>query len=179
MKTLYFIAFALLSCFSFSQVKDISFIEFMNWTSQNNIQYTAMVTTEDIVEQDVATATIRVKYTMNGITKVVEFAATVEKEVSDHMIELFVMGGDTAQFVKGSGNYTPDNFILSFDYEGTFMEGFQMDHNELEKGDDAYISDVTLIPINDANHFRELIKEFYTSSDPFYRDLMLFVAQYD
>ncbi len=179
MKSIISLCIFLFSINAISQIQNIEYVDFVKWTSQDNIQYSAIIVADDFVEKEYGNAIVRVKYTMNGITKLVEFNSSVEKDILEDSIDIFIMGGETAQFIKSSGSYTPDNFIFNFDFEGNLVDAFQADHNELEKGEDAYLSEIELILIEDANHQRELMKEFFTSSDSLYRDLMSYASQFD
>lgn len=179
MKTIISLCIFLFSLNAFSQVQSIEYVDFVKWTSQNNIQYSAIIVADDFVEKEVGNAIVRVKYTMDGITKIVEFPSTVEKDILENSLDVFIMGGETAQFIKSSGSYTPDNFIFNFDFDGNLIDAFQADHTELDKGDDAYLAEVEILSVRDADHQRELIKEFFTASDSMYRDLMTFAAQFD
>ncbi len=179
MKSIISLCIFLFSINAISQIQSIEYVDFVKWTSQDNIQYSAIIVADDFVEKEYGNAVVRVKYTMNGITKLVEFNSSVEKDILEDSIDIFIMGGETAQFIKSSGSYTPDNFIFNFDFEGNLVDAFQADHNELEKGEDAYLSEIELILIEDANHQRELMKEFFTSSDSLYRDLMSYASQFD
>ncbi len=179
MKSIISLCIFLFSLNAFSQIQNIEYVDFIKWTSQENIQYSAIIVADDFVENESGNAIVRVKYTMNGITKLVEYNSSVEKDILEDSIDVFIMGGETAQFIKSSGSYTPDNFIFNFDFEGYLNDAFQADHNELEKGEDAYLSEVEMLYIEDGNHQRELIKEFFTSSDSLFRDLMSYAAQFD
>lgn len=180
MKSITSLCLFLFSLNAFSQIQDIEYVDFIKWTSQYNDQYSAIIVADDFVEKEVGNAIVRVKYTKDGITKLVEYSSTVEKDILEDSFDIFIMGGETAQFIKSSGSYTPDNFIFNFDFDGNLIIAHQADHSELEKGEDeAYLAEVELLPIEDADHQRELIKEFFTTSDTLYRDLMTYAAQFD
>lgn len=178
MKLAFISLFTFLTSFTFAQL-NISYVDFYSWTSQDNVQYTTMIISEEFMETGSSESVVRVKYTIDGLTKIAEFGAVTSYEFLDDTFDVMIMGDETATFVKGSGSYTPDNFILSFDLEGNFLDAYQADHNELDRGEDAYLAEMSPISLQDSNHMRELMKEFYTSSDSLYRDLMTYAAQYD
>lgn len=167
-----------LASFTFAQL-NISYVDFYSWTSEDNVQYTTMIVSEEFLETGSSKSIVRVKYAMDGLTKIAEFDAIISYETQYESFDVMIMGDETASFIKGSGSYTPDNFILSFDFEGNFLDGYQADHNELDKGDEVYLAEMSPIMVEDANNMRELMKEFYTSSDSLYRDLMTYAAQFD
>lgn len=178
MKLLLLSLFTFLTSFTFAQI-NLFHVEFYTWTSQDNVQYSTIILMEDFTEMNDSKAVARVKYTMEGLTKMVEFSAESTYNIEDDIIDVMIMADETASFVKGSGSYTPDNFILTFDLAGDLLSAFQADHTELTKGENAHLAEMSPIIVNDANHLRDLIKEFYTSSDSLYRDLMTYAAQYD
>lgn len=178
MKLLLISLFTFLTSLTSAQLT-VSYVDFYSWTSEANVQYTTMIIMEEITESNDSKALVRVKYTMGGLTKIAEFGAKTTYEVEEGDFTLMVMGDETASFVKGSGSYTPDNFIFSFDFDGNFINGYQADHKELDKGDNAHLASMDIVIANDSNHLRDLIKEFYTSSDTLYRELMTYAAQYD
>ena len=178
MKLILLSLFTFLTSFTFAQLT-VSYVEFYSWTSNDNVQYTTMFVLDDYTEDGMSDALIRVKYTMGGLTKIAEFTATALYEVQEDSLDMLVRGDETASFVKGSGSYTPDNFILTFDLDGNFIDAFQADHNELARGEDAYLASMNPVYPEDSDHLRNLIKEFYTSSDTLYRDLMTYASQFD
>lgn len=180
MKSLLSILFCTFSLTTFSQISDVAYVDFYKWTgSSDGINYTAMIVSEDFLTVSDPVSVVRVKYTVDGITKIAEFNASLTYETFDEFVDVYYMGDESASFIKGSGGYTPDNFMVTYDYEGAYLEGYQADHDELAKGDDAVVADLTSIFVADADHFRELIKEFYTSSDELYRPLMQYAANFD
>ncbi|MBW8362283.1 MAG: hypothetical protein K0M56_08880 [Kaistella sp.] len=166
-----------------AQLKNIEIVDFYHWTANDGIYYEFMVA----AEQSAATknpAVIRVRYSTDGGVsyKIVSFDATLrwerDKTDEDIMIAYFDAAA-TAKILKGTGGYTPDNFILYYDVSNeSFVRGYQADHTEMAKSDVDYAK---VFPTNYSNSddLRNLIRLFYTSSDPLYRDLMTYTAKFD
>ncbi|MBA5629306.1 hypothetical protein [Moheibacter lacus] len=177
MKTTLSLIFTLFFFVAQAQLEKVEMIDFYKWSNQD-VHYNTVVVSENFIEAGEGLATVRVKYNLDGLTKMVEFDALASFESYDQYFELYFMGGDDAAFITGSGSYTPDNFLLTYDWDGNYLSGVTADHNALEQ-ENVEFSDLDQIMVRDANHLRELIKEFYSSNDPIYRDLMVYASQFD
>ncbi len=179
MKTLLNFLFITISTFSFAQIDEVKYIDFYEWTGQDGKKYTTILISNDILNSSSPRGVARVKYVSEGVTKIVEFNMIIGFERYEYNIE-FIFGGDeTAISIKGNSNYTPDNFLITYAYDGSYISGFQADHNELTKGEEGQLAVLYPIYIDDANHLRDLIKEFYSATDSLYRDLMKYAADFD
>ncbi|KIA84449.1 hypothetical protein OA84_02685 [Kaistella solincola] len=183
MKTLLFgLLFLTFSLFP-AQLKKVDIADFYNWTSNSGTHYQFVLLSEKLVAMrtDVA-ALVRVRYSMDGgVTyKIAEFDAkfTYDKAKDSDNLVVNVKAAETARILKGDSGYIPDNFTLYYDKDGEYIEGYQADHDELTKKDTQYAK-VFLTPSPSADHMRKLIRLFYDSSEPLYRDLMVLAAQYD
>src|SRR5690606_25063455 len=136
MKSILSLCIFLFSLNAFSQIQDIEYVFFINWTSQDNVQYSAIIVADDFAAKESGNAIVRVKYTMDGITKLVEYASKVEKDMLEDSFDIYIMGDETARFIKSNGSYTPDNFIFNFDFYGNQLSAHQADHNELAKSEE-------------------------------------------
>ncbi len=179
MKLLMFITFSFLTTFSFSQIQNIEYVDFYTWTGADKVSYKVIIVSEDFAEIEDAKSVVRVKYNLEGNSKIVEFISDVSYDINEGLVEIYFLGGETAKFIQNSGSYTPDNFVFTFDFEGNLIDAFQADHNELKKGDDTHFADMEAISVESSNHLRESIQEFFSSSDSLYRDLMTYASQFD
>lgn len=166
----------------YGQAEKVDIVDFYQWTAADGNKYEVMIITEDFVEDGETPATIRVKYPRgNGSYNIVEFYSSLYYEFDeDSNMLIYLMANSEASFIQGVGSYSPDNFVMKFDSAGYLLSGLQADNNELEKPDDETVyADLSLINYGDSENLRSLIRGFYNSSDPLYRDLMTYTAQYD
>lgn len=165
-----------------AQAKSVDIVDFYSWTASDGKKYEVMIVTENFSDKVETPATIRVRYDRGtGNYNVVEYYSSLMYEYDeDSNLLIYLMADSEASFIKGAGSYSPDNFVMSFDSNGYLITGLQADNNELDKADgETVYADLYLIEYGDADNMRTLIKNFYTSSDPLYRDLMAYAAQYD
>ncbi|TXF79377.1 hypothetical protein [Chryseobacterium sp.] len=167
-----------------AQLKNIEIVDFYHWTANDGIYYEFMVAAEQRTGATTNPAVIRVKYSTDGgvSTKIASFDATLrwehDKTDTDIMIA-YIDAAETAKIIQGTGGYTPDNFILYYNISNeSFVRGYQADHTELAKSSVEYAK---VFPTNysTSDDLRSLIRIFYTSSDPLYRDLMTYAAKFD
>ncbi|MBA5246882.1 hypothetical protein H1R16_08585 [Marnyiella aurantia] len=184
MKTIVTTFFILLFSLLQSQVKKVDIVDFYNWTSNSGIKYQFILVSENLSKFDMPiSAVIRVRYSTDGnITyKTAEFGANVvmnRDRRSEGELSVHINAAETASMVQGASGYSPDNFILYYDTEGNYLRGYQADYNELAKSDVGYAK-VFHISAPTGDQMRGLIRLFYRSSDPLYRDLMTLAARYD
>jgi hypothetical protein len=165
---------------SYAQVSEIGIVDFYKWTSNND--YEVIFVTDDFYDST-ASGVARVRYQVNGVYKVVEYNIYLESSVDeDGYVEIDVFAlDDNYKLIQGDGTYSPDNFILYFDTNGYFLMGSQADNNQLykEDEDDIVLADVEIIEYATKEETRTLIKKFYSSSDPLYDQLMMYVGSLD
>lgn len=184
MKTLLsFVLFLSFTLFQ-SQLKKVGVVDFYNWTANDGVHYQFILAAGDVESMDVEQpAVVRVRYSTDGglSYKLVEYDATLrfmtDKKNTDNLIA-YLNGAATARIIENSTGYTPDNFVLYYNKSGDYIKGFQADHNEMAKSEVEYAK-VFLTPSNTAERMRSLIRLYYKSTDPLYRELMLYAAQYD
>ena len=176
---------ALLLCFTIfqAQLKTADLVDFYNWTSDDGVHYQFIFVAEQAKALAVeAPAVIRVRYSLDGGVsyKIAEFDANYSYEDDDDSDDLVVniRAGKTARIIEGVGSYIPDNFTMYYDRKGNYLRGYQVDHDELQKSDATYAK-VFATPNENSDHMRKLIRLFYQSSEPMYRELMLVAAQFD
>jgi len=179
------LSLALLLCFTLfqAQLKKADLADFYNWTSDDGVHYQFILVSEQVKSMGVeAPAIIRVRYSLDGGVsyKIAEFDANFSYEEDKNSDDLIVniRAGKTARIVEGTGSYIPDNFTLHFDRKGNYLKGYQVDHDELQRSNATYAK-VFATPNENSDHMRKLIRLFYQSSEPMYRDLMLLAAQFD
>ena len=184
MKT--FLSFVLILSLSLfhAQLKQVGVVDFYNWTADDGIHYQFVVAAEELEEMNVEKpAVVRVRYSTDGGVsyKIVEFDATLrfiaDKNNAENLVA-YLNAAEKARIIEGSTGYTPDNFIMYYSKSGTFVKGFQADHTEMAKTEVAYAK-VFMTPSDSSDQMRNLIRLFYKSTDPLYRDLMLYAAKYD
>ncbi len=182
MKLFFSFTFLILLILCNGQATKVDIVDFYSWTASDKNKYEVMIVSEDFSDKEETPATIRVRYPRgNGNYNIVEFYSSLYYEFDeDSNMIIYLMAESEASFIQGVGTYSPDNFVLSFDAKGYLISGLQADNNELDKpeGQTVY-ADVYLVEYGDASNMRALIKNFYNSSDPMYRDLMNYTAQYD
>lgn len=184
MKTLLsFVLFLSFTLFQ-SQLKKVGVVDFYNWTANDGVHYQFILAAGDVAGLDVEQpAVVRVRYSTDGGVsyRLVEFDATLrfmtDKNNSENLIA-YLNGASTARIIENATGYTPDNFVLYYTKSGTFIKGFQADHNEMAKSEVEYAK-VYMTPSSTAEQLRNLIRLYYKSTDPLYRDLMVYAAQYD
>ena len=184
MKTLF--TLILLLCFSQfqSQLKKVDIADFYNWTSNDGTHYQFILLSENVTKMRTETpALVRVRYSTDGGVsyKMAEFDAKFsfdeDKKTAGNLV-VYVNAGKTARIIQGEGSYTPDNFTLYYDKAGNYLYGYQADHTEMAKSTVEYAK-VFLTPNSTPDQMRSLIRLFYKSSEPLYRELMTLASQYD
>ena len=167
-----------------AQLKKVEIVDFYHWNADDGIHYELMLITENLkkIDQKVP-AVIRVKYSLNGgvSTKLVEYKATALIEIDSKNFEeliFYIDAEKTAKILQGENGYTPDNFVLHYNINGDYIMGYQADHSAMAESEVSYAK-VFKTNYNNSDELRSLIKLYYTSSDPLYRDLMTYAAQFD
>ena len=185
MKTLLSLALFLSFALFQAQMKQVGIVDFYNWTANDGLHYQFIVASEKQADLNVEKpAVVRVRYSSDGGVsyKIVEFNATLrfmtDKKSTDNLVA-YLNAGETARMIQGAATgYIPDNFIMYYSKSGNFIKGYQADHTEMAKSEVEYAK-VFLTPSDSADHMRNLIRLFYTSTDPLYRDLMTYTSQFD
>src|SRR5690606_657221 len=130
---------------SFAQQINVDIVDFYKWTAQDGTNYEMIIVSEDFDDTGYANGVIRVRYSMNGVYKVVQFKCLLMGEIDEdgYWMVTVVANDDNFEFIQGQGSYSPDNFVLSFDQEGYFVAGSQADNNELAKpeGEELIMAD--------------------------------------
>lgn len=167
-----------------SQLKKVEVVDFYNWTANDGIHYQFIMAGEEPTGLNVEQpAVIRLRYSTDGGVsyKIVEYDATLrfmtDKNSSENLVA-YLNGADTARIIEKATGYVPDNFILYYTKKGNFLKGFQADHTAMAKSEVEYAK-VFITPSDTGDQIRNLIRLYYKSSDPLYRDLMVYAAQYD
>ena len=176
----------LLLCFSQfqSQLKKVDIADFYNWTADDRTHYQFILLAEEVTKMRTESpALVRVRYSTDGGVsyKIAEFDAKFsfdeDKKTAGNLLAS-LNAGKTARIIQGDGSYTPDNFTLYYDKAGNYLQGYQADHTEMAKSKVEYAK-VYATPNTSADQMRSLIRLFYKSSEPLYRDLMTFTSQFD
>lgn len=185
MKT--FLCFVLFLSFTLfhSQLKQVELVDFYNWTANDGHYYQFIVAADKQTELNVEKpALVRVRYSSDGGVsyKIVEFDSTLrymtDKNNTENLVA-YLNAGETVRVIQGAADsYIPDNFIIYYSKTGHFIKGFQADHDEMANSEVEYAK-VFLTSSDSADHMRDLIRLFYKPTDPLYRELMLYAAQYD
>lgn len=198
----FLIAFNLFFFFSLAnaQEKKIFSLEFYSWVGANDkISYevASIVFESNIDSQDIYcnnkeyNAQIRVKYSEKGVEKIFDYNAYVNILYLDNQTEIqnkngnfytmIIDGYAPARLIKGTGNYNPDNFIVSGIVSGTspqIINAYHLDDAEFLQQNIKYAPVVSNI-INTTDEGRTKIKKFFSTTDELYRPLMLFMAKFD
>lgn len=199
MKNIVIAAFFFLSISS-AQERKIFSLEFYSWVGANdNISYeiASIVFESNIDSQDIYcnnkeyNAQIRVKYSDKGVEKIFDYNAYVNILYLDNQTEvqnkngnfytMIIDGYAPARLIKGTGNYNPDNFIVSGIVTGTtpqIISAYHLDDAEFLQQNIKYAA---LKPeyILTTDEGRAKIKKFFSSNDEMYRLLMLYIANFD
>jgi len=181
MKLIFSLLFAGIFSIASAQVSKIDIVDFYNWTSSTGNDYEVVFVAEPF-EDNYSSGIARVRYQIDGMYKVVEYNITLESGVDeDGYVSVFIFSvDDEFRFIQGGGSYSPDNFILYFDEEGYFVFGSQADNNELNKDeDDMKLADVGAVEYATKDEAKTIIKKFFSSNDPLYDELMMYVGGLD
>lgn len=165
-----------------AQATKVDIVDFYKWTGSDGNLYEVMIITEDFGDREEIPSTLRVRYSRgNGNYNIVEYYSYLYYEFDeDSNMLIYLMADSEASFIQGAGSYSPDNFVMKFDPDGYLLSGLQADNNELKKPEDETVyADLGLIDYGDSENLRSLIRNFYDASDPLYRELMVYAAQYD
>jgi len=174
--------FFLVGIFSlpFAQQIDVDIVDFYKWTSQEGSNYEVMIVSENFDDDGYADGMARVRYSINGAYRVVQFKCTLIGEIDEdgYWTVTIMSNDDNHEFIQGEGSYSPDNFMLSFDENGYFVVGTQADNNELYKdeGEEIITADVDIVEYTTKTEMKTLIKKFYSTNDPLYDSLLMYVG---
>ena len=184
MKTFFSFLFFLSFTVFQSQLKKVEVVDFYNWTANDGVHYQFIMAGEEPTGLNVEQpAVVRVRYSMDGGVsyKIVEYDATLrfmtDKNNSENLVA-YLNGGETARFIEKATGYVPDNFILYYTKTGSFLKGFQADHTAMAESEVEYAK-VFITPSATGDQIRNLIRLYYKSTDPLYRDFMVYAAQFD
>ncbi len=166
---------------SLAQQINVDIVDFYKWTSQEGINYEVMIVTEDFDDTGYADGMIRVRYSMNGAYKVVQYKCLLTGEIDEdgYWLVTIMANDDNFEFIQGEGGYSPDNFVLYFDQDGFFIFGSQADNNELNKpeGEELVVADIEAVEYGTKDEMKTLIKKFYSNNDPLYDDLLMYIGK--
>jgi hypothetical protein len=164
-----------------AQATKVDIVDFYKWNGASGNKYEVMIVTEDFRDEGATPATLRVRYPRgNGSYNIVEFYSDLYYEFDeDSNMLIYLMAVGEASYIQGAGTYSPDNFVMKFDAAGYLLSGLQADNNELEKPEDqTEYADLSLIEYGDSENLKSLIRNFYNSSDPLYRELMAYADKF-
>lgn len=184
MKNLFTFLFILFFSFFNSQVKNVGIVDFFHWTADDGIYYEFILISENITElNSKKPVTIRVKYSLNGgiSKKLVEYYATMrwvqDPKNSENLIA-YIEADKTAKIIEGTNGYTPDNFTFYYKKGGDLLTGYQADHNEMANSEVNYAK-VFKTNYSTVDDLRSLVRLYFKSDEPLYRDLMTYASKYD
>ena len=181
MKLVLSILFAGIFSIASTQVRKIDVVDFYAWTSSTGTDYEVVFVAEPF-DENYSSGIARVRYQIDGVYKVVEFECTLESATDeDGYLTVFIFANDeNYRFIQGEGSYSPDNFILYFDEDGYYIFGSQADNNELFKDqDDMVLAEVEAVDYGTKDEAKTIIKKFFSSNDPLYDELMMYVGGLD
>jgi len=165
---------------SFAQQINVDIVDFYKWTSQEGTNYQVMIVSENFDDTGYADGVARVRYAIDGAYKVVQFKCLLGGEIDEdgYWTVTIMAYDDNYEFIQGEGSYSPDNFMLSYDQDGFFVAGTQADNNELYKpeGEELVAADVDIIDYGTKEDMKTLIKMFYSTNDPLYDSLLMYVG---
>ncbi|WP_100612118.1 hypothetical protein [Confluentibacter lentus] len=192
--TLFFVSFA------DAQNKEVYSLEFHSWigaTDNNHYEMALIVLQLDpyyLGELDNTgefDAQVRVKYTVEGVEKIVEFNAHVKASYLDNQNDkqvqnsnfysMIVDGYPPVKLIKGDGGYIPDNFVFS----GVIKDNLTYPISAFHIDDAGFLEENIRYALVNTDYFktadegRAKIKKFFSPADAMYRELMLYIANFD
>jgi hypothetical protein len=199
MRNILFVIGVLFCSITNAQSGSIQSVDFYSWVGANDqvVYEMALVvflpTSEDMMylEENKYDGIVRVKYSVEGVEKLVEYKSMVDFSIKLNDSEMrneesvlytvIIDGYGVSKFIKGSGSYTPDNFMIYgviINQNEKTIGAHQIDDSEIFNSN-LKPSILNLNPILTADDGRSKIKEMFSTNDAVYRDLMLFMARFD
>ncbi|MFC5871468.1 hypothetical protein SAMN05443633_10774 [Chryseobacterium arachidis] len=168
MKKILFIGFLYSFSILFSQAKNVHYTDFIDFTDNSGVKYSAMMVTDRHNDDDGrADATVRILYSTDGNEHLVEFYSDCYLENlknGNTKISFIPVKNASVQIIKGKDvNYNTDTFIYEIESKTNKITGTQSDKNS-----------TTLTPIiyrNTTLQTQDRIDEidrFYFRTEPMY-----------